>query len=107
MKKSNLVHIMQNLMNLFMFIFSGIHLDLKCMTKAITYIFSHKCFRWKCSRDNVEWLCWVIFAGNLGSLGCGHLWDIKGNPQISARASVLAIVENSCVFGKLFRFLLF
>ena len=45
------------------------------------------------------WLCWVIFAGNLGSLGCGHLWDIKGIPQISAGASVLAFVETSCVFG--------
>ena len=48
------------------------------------------------------WLCWTIFAGNLGSLGCGQLWDIKGNPQISAGASGLAIVETSCVFGYFF-----
>ena len=41
----------------------------------------------------------MIFVGNLGSLGCGYLWDIKGIPQISAGASVFAIVETSCVFG--------
>ena len=69
------------------------------MVKSYCYIFSHECFRWKCSRDDVGWLRWVIFVGNLGNLGYGHLWDIKGIPQISAGASVLAIVETSCVFG--------
>ena len=69
------------------------------MVKSNCLHFSHECFRWKCSRDDVGWLCWVIFAGNSGNLGCGHLWDIKGIPQISAGASVLAIVETYCVFG--------
>ena len=54
------------------------------MVKSNCLHFSHEYFRWKCSRDDVGWLPWVIFAGNLGSLGCGHLWDIKGIPQISA-----------------------
>ena len=60
-------------------------------------MFSHEYFRWKCSRGDVGWLCWMIFARNLGSLGCGHLWDIKGIPQISEGAFVLAVVETSCV----------
>ena len=69
------------------------------MLESYCLHFSNECYRWKCSRDDVGCLCWVIFEGNLGSLGCGHLWDIKGIPQISEEASVLAIVETSCVFG--------
>ena len=69
------------------------------MVKSNCLHVSHEYFRWKCSRGDVGWLRWMIFAGNLGSLGCGHLWDIKGIPQISEGASVLAIVETSCVFG--------
>ena len=32
----------------------------------------------------VRMLCWMIFVGILGKLGCGSLWDIKSIPQIVA-----------------------